>query len=189
MHPKPILTIVLTLIISLSLLAFSGCEEALRFAPSESIKQTAELTHGLAKKVNTEGAEAGSSASAKLVEGTRAALSYTGRPKVPPDPEQFDTIAAQANQDASARPDPWAVADSMFELAIGVSALVGGVYGTKALAYLKAAREKSQALKEIIKNNELFLDKAEATAKNKFKQFQRKQSPATKRLVTELKTG
>lgn len=167
---------------------FSGCQNSLRFAPTEPQKQAAELTHDLAVKVKAEGTAPGSPASEKLCEGTRAAVSYMGRPKTPPNPELYDTTVAQAQADAAQRPDPWDVADNMLELGIGISALLGGVYGAKGVRYLKQAREKSQALQEIIQGNELFMDNTDATAKSNFKQFQKKQSPATKRLVTELKS-
>ena len=54
------------------------------------------------------------------------------------------------------RPDPWQVADSALEVGIGVCALFGGVLGTRAVRFLRDARTKSQALREIIQGNELF---------------------------------
>lgn len=160
-----------------------GCE-ALRFAPKESQKQTAELTHSLARKVNTEGTAPASPASQQLVTGTMAALAYTGRPATPPDPDQFDTIAAQANQDALERPDPWEVADSVIELGIGISALLGGVYGTRAVRFLQQARMKSKALQEIVKGNELLKENG-----GNFKTAHRIQSPKTKALVAEIRAN
>jgi len=94
---KPIL---ISLLVAVALFFVSGCENSLRFAPTEPQKQTAELTHELAVKVNAEGTQPQSPASEKLCEGTRAAVSYMGRAKTPPDPQRFDTITAQANQDA-----------------------------------------------------------------------------------------
>lgn len=173
-------TVIILLLSSLVLGVF-GCE-ALRFAPKESQKQTTELTHFLAKKVNAQGTAPASPASRQLVTGTMAALTYTGRPATPPDPEQFDTIAAQANQDAMERPDPWEVADSVLELGIGISALLGGVYGTKAVKYLHQARMKSKALEEIIKGNELLKKNG-----GDFKTAHSKQSPTTKAIVAEIR--
>ena len=180
--------ILLTLAILCSFCFFCGCQDSLRFAPTEPQKQAAELTHDLAVKVKAEGTAPGSPASEKLCEGTRVAVSYIGRPKIPPNPELYDTTVAQAQVDAAQRPDPWDVADSMLELGIGISALLGGVYGAKGVRYLKQAREKSKALQEIIQGNELFMDNADATAKSNFKQFQKKQSISTKQLVTKLKS-
>ena len=71
----------------------------------------------------------------------------------------------------------------------GVSAgLVGGVYGIRIAGYLKQAREKSKALKEIVTGNELFKQLYPEQA-DRFKESQQKQSPATQKLVTELKTS
>lgn len=170
-------------IVLLAVLLLGGCE-ALRFAPKESQKQAAELTHFLAKKVNEQGTAPASPASQQLVTGTMAALAYTGRPTTPPDPEQFDTIAAQANQEALERPDPWKVADSVLELGIGISALLGGVYGTRAVRFLQQAREKSKALQEIVIGNELLKENGA-----NFKTAHRAQSPGTKAIVAEIRAN
>ena len=170
-----------------------GCEQPLRFAPSESIKQTAELTHQLANKINREGTDAQSQASEKLVNGTLVSLSYTGRPKEPPNPEDFDTISQQGQAEALERPDPWRVADHLLELAIGVVTVsgVGGAGAVKIVSSLKKAKEKSVALKEIIKGNELFKDKA-ATIPDAKEAFSKAQnlaqlSKGTKKVVAEAK--
>jgi len=184
-------TILVFLFACALLLLTCGCQEHLRFAPSESQKQSAELTNALAAKIKAEGTEPGSPASEKLCEGTRAAVSHIGRPKTPPDLQQFDTITAQANQDAIRQLDPWQVTDSILELGIGISALFGGIYGTRAVRFLKQAREKSQALKEIVEANELFKTHMNSNRTAVLKTFtadqDNKLSPTTKRLVTELK--
>jgi len=190
MTRKSLLTITLCLCAVVAFLS-SGCD-SLRLAPSESQKQTAELTHELARKVNAEGTQPASPASQRLVTGTQAALAYAGRPDVPANPDQFDTVAAQANQDALERPDPWQVADSALELAIGVCALLGGVYGTKAVRFLSQAREKSKALQEIVQGNELFkkqLGEQNAKIVTAFKKAQdeAQKSASTKVIVTEMK--
>lgn len=99
-----------------------------------------------------------------------------------------EAIARQARADGARRIDPWSTADGLLELGIGLAGLVGGAWGLRAAAFLKQAREKSQALKEIIQGNEIFkqihADSAEA-----FKQAQKNQSPATRQLVTELKAA
>ena len=41
-------------------------------------------------------------------------------------------------------------------MGIGIAALFGGVYGVRAAGFLKQAKEKSSALREIIEGNELF---------------------------------
>jgi len=90
-------------------------------------------------------------------------------------------------QQSSDRPDAWQVADSAMELGIGICALLGGVYGTRAVGFLKNAKTKSKALQEIITGNELF-KKNNQTQVTAFKQAQQNQSPETKQLVAQLKT-
>lgn len=165
-----------------------SCSEPLRFAPSEPQKQIAELTHALAARINAEGTAPATPASQKLCEGTRAAAVYMGRPKTPPDPAQFDTVAARANTDALQRPDPWSVADNLLELGIGISALIGGAYGLKGVQFLRQAREKSQALQEIVRNNELFKQQ-QSSRKADFDHIQQAQSAETKVLISKIKAS
>jgi hypothetical protein len=139
-----------------------GCEDGLRFAPSESLKQVAELTHDLAAKINAEGTSPGSPASERVMTGARASLLYMGRPKAPAEIEQFDTVTAQAITDAAKRPDPWQVADSALELGIGIAALFAGAAVLK-----RQSDEVSHA----------------------FKEAQVKQSPSTRVLVTKIRAG
>jgi hypothetical protein len=95
-------------------------------------------------------------------------------------------ITQTAISDSSERPDVWELTDAGLELAIAISALIGGVYGTKAVAYLKEARAKTKALKEIIEGNELF-KKLNADSTEAFKEAQKNQSAETKQIVTQLK--
>jgi hypothetical protein len=53
---------------------------------------------------------------------------------------------------------------------------------------LRAAREKSKALKEIVAGNELFKQLWPEHA-DRFKEAQWKQSAATKKIVTAVRTG
>ena len=179
------------IIVTLACLVFGviGCEEAFRFAPSESIKQTAELTNQMARKINTEGTGAKSPASRQLVKGTQVALSYIGRPKEVPEPEQFETVSDQAQQDAEQRPDAWQMADSAIDLGIGVCALLGGVYGSRAVKFLKVARTKSKALQEIVQANELFKETANEQTKKAFAEAQNTKqiTNGTKKIVADLK--
>lgn len=178
------------LIATLTLCVFAGCTDSLRFAPTEPQRQLAELTDAIAVKINTEGTQPLSPASEKLTEGTRAAMLYMGRPKEPPDPAKFETIANQATQDAVQRPDPWQLADSALELGIGISALLGGVYGTRAVKYLKVAKQKSAALQEIVQGNELFKAKIPPELMGDFKAEQNNaQSLPTKKIVADIRAG
>ena len=69
-----------------------------------------------------------------------------------------------------------------------VISLLGGVYGLRIAGYLKQAREKSKAIKELVAGNELFKQLWPEQA-DRFKDAQRKQSPPTKAIVTQLKAG
>ena len=125
---------------------------------------------------------------------SRAFVSYCGLPKEFPQVESADDILRDSNialarsaiSESAERPDTWQVADSALELAIGISALLGGVYGIRAVRFLKDARTKSQALKEIIAGNEIF-KKQNEPAVSAFKTAHGSQSPATRQIVAELK--
>jgi hypothetical protein len=73
-------------------------------------------------------------------------------------------------------------------LGIGIAGIIGGMYGLRAGQFLKCARDKSQALKEIIEGNELF-KQLNAEASRDFKEAHKNQSPITRGLVTEIKAG
>jgi hypothetical protein len=185
-----------TLILTILLLA--GCE-SIRFAPSQAQKQNAWLhnrtTTVAAQTASSEDASAKLQALTKLSElQSRAFTSYYGLPKEFPPAETAEDILRQSNwqlaqtalAESAQRPDAWQLADNMFQLAIGISALLGGVYGTKAVRFLKQAREKSQALKEIIAGNELF-KKEHQTSASAFKQAHKDQSPTTRQIVAQMK--
>lgn len=171
---------------AIAILLVAGCAEQLRFAPSEPIKQNAELTHQIAVKVDNEGTEAQSPATKKLVSGTQASLSYIGRPLVAPDYADFETVNTQAQIDAQERPDVGKTVDSALELGIGVCALLGGVAGLKGVQVLNMARTKAKAFQEIIKNNELFKVQSPESWEA-YKKAQAAQSPATRELVAKAK--
>ncbi len=183
-----------------------GCE-GLRFAPSQAQKQNAWL-HNRTTVITAETARGENTseklrALAKLSElQSRAFTSYFGLPKEFPQAETAEDILAQSSfalarqawLQSAERPDAWQLADSAFELAIGVCALLGGVYGTRAVKFLKEARVKSKALQEIIAGNELFKKQAAAVPNDKpavfaFKEAHKNQSPATRQIVAETKTN
>jgi len=116
-----------------------------------------------------------------------------GLPKEMPAMESVDAmladgpgLAVQAATDAQRRVDVWTMADAAMELGVGIAGLLGGVYGLRIAVFLKQAREKSSALKEIVAGNELFKQLC-PTAEGEFKQAHANQSAATKGLVTEIK--
>lgn len=188
--------IVLTCV--LMCLLSAGCD-SLRFAPTESQKQNAWLhnrtTLIAAQTARAEETSEQLQALTQLSEAqSRAFSTYFGLPKEFPQAETAGDILSESNwqlaetalQVGAERPDPWQMADSMLELGIGICALLGGVYGTRAVRFLKDARTKSQALQEIIVGNELF-KKQNATSASTFKQAHANQSPQTRHLVAQMK--
>jgi len=193
MSPK---TVICTFTFMCLLLA--GCD-SLRFAPTEAQKQNAWL-HNRTAIVTAETARA-EDTSEKLQALThlgevqsRAFSAYCGLPKEFPPAETAEDILAESNfqlasaalQESAERPDAWQVADSMLEMGIGICALLGGVYGTRAVRVLKDARGKSNALKEIIAGNEQFKKQNQSQAAS-FKQAHQNQSPQTRQLVAVMK--
>ena len=186
------------LIVALFLLFVAGCD-SLRFAPNETQKQNAYLhnrtTMIAAEMAEDEGSSNKLQAVTKLSElQSRAFLSYNGLPNEFPPAETADDVLSEASydiansaiSDSAQRPDAWELADAGMELGIGICALFGGVFGARAAAYLKKAKAKSQALKEIIEGNELF-KKLNAESVQAFKEAQSSQSAETKQIVAELK--
>jgi hypothetical protein len=185
---------------TLILLGFvlAGCE-SLRFAPTEAQKQNAWLhnrtTAIAADTARTESASEKLQALTKLSKlQSGAFVSYYGLPKEMPQADTTEEVLAESSFEltqtalvqSAARPDAFEVADNIFELAIGISALLGGVYGTRAVWFLKEARAKSKALQEIVTGNELF--KSQHTDQvSAFKQAHQKQSPQTRQLVVQMK--
>lgn len=180
------------------LLAVAGCD-SLRLAPSEQQKQNAWLHNRTAavaaETAKTEQTSQELMALTQLSElQSRAFTSYCGLPKEYPQAETTEQILGESNwqlagtaaTESAARPDPWQVADSIMEFGIGLCALLGGVCGTRAVQFLKNARTKSQALKEIVAGNELFKQQQPCQAKA-FKAAQQNQSPETRQLVAALK--
>jgi len=188
-----------TYVLIACVLTCAGCE-SLRFAPTETQKQNAWLhnrtTEITAETAKSENASEGLQALAKLSElQSRAFVSYNGLPKEFPQAETAEDILAQSNwqlartalTESAERPNAWQLADSAIELAIGVCALLGGVYGTRAVQFLRDAQTKSKALKEIVDGNELFKKQNESSVAA-FKQAQQNQSPQTRQIVAEIKT-
>lgn len=177
----------------------AGCD-SLRFAPREAQKQNAWL-HNRTAIVTAETARAEDTspklqALTKLGEvQSRAFSAYCGLPKEFPRAETAEDILAESNfqladtalQESAERPDPWQAADSMLQMGIGICSVLGGVYGTRAVRFLKDTRGKSNALKEIIAGNEQFKKQNQAQTAA-FKQAHQNQSAHTRKLVAQMKT-
>ncbi len=176
----------------------AGCQ-GLRFAPSEAQKESAWLHERTA-------ATAAETARAEEVSGQLQALTelsrsqsggiaaYFGQPEEMPQAFTADEILEHSNWDlaeaakaeGAKRPDAFKIADNVLELAIGISALLGGVFGTRAVTFLKEAKDKSKALEEIIAGNELFKKDHKESAQA-FKDAQQNQSVTTKQIVAQMK--
>lgn len=160
----------------------SGCQDAVRFAPKEQQKQLAWLTNDVAKNIEATGTDAGSPAAKKLVQGTTASALYYGPPKVPADPQDFETIAADATSQSMERPDPWEVADNLLLLAGGIATVVGGVGAQRIASNIVILRAKAKALKEVVVGNDLL-----KTNGGDFAKAHRGQSVKTRALVAEIR--
>jgi hypothetical protein len=193
--PKPVLCVFAAVICVLSA---AGCD-SVRLAPSEQQKQNAWLhtrtTSAAAETARAENTSPQLQALTQLAEQQgQAFTAYYGLPEEYPPAQTTEQILSQANWDlaktattqSAARPDPWSMADSVLEFGIGLTALLGGVYGTRIASFLKDARARSQALEEIVQGNELF-KKQQPTQADAFKSAQANQSPETRQLVAQLK--
>lgn len=177
-----------------------GCD-SLRFAPGEAQKQNAWLhTRTAAIAAETARDEVASQKLQALTRlsqlQSRAFTSYYGLPKELPQADTAEQILSESSWqlgqkalvESAERPDAWQMADNALELGIGICALLGGVYGTRAVQFLKQARTKSKALQEIIAGNELFKKHNDSSAVA-FKQAHQNQSAQTRQIVAEMKSA
>src|SRR3989339_354930 len=157
-----------SILVFVSLCLLTGCG-ALRFEPSETAKQNALLhqktTQAAAQQAKTENSSQQLRGLTELSElQSRAFVGYYGLPKEPVEADTVENIlcesntalAKQAADESVQRPDVWDIADGTLNLAIGIAAIFGGVYGTRALKFLQDAKDKACALREVVKGNELF---------------------------------
>ena len=178
----------------------SGCE-TFRFAAREEQKQNAYLhwraTELAATKAKTEQTSPQLQGLTGLAsQQSRAFVADYGMPRELPAADSAEqilngsgaAIAVTAYQQSMERPDMWQMADGAMELGIGLAGLLGGAYGIRATQFLRQAKEKSAALKEIIEGNELFKQNCPTQAAA-FKDAQAGQSAETRKIVTEVKTS
>ena len=186
-------------ILVLCLFGLCGCH-GFRYAATEAQKDNAWL-HGRVCAMASEAAVDEKSSqtlcdlTALAAEQSTAFVIDYGLPDDVPTADSVEALFAQgpaaaeaAQADASVKPDVWIVADGAIQLGIALAGLVGGAYGIRIAGYLKTAREKSKALKEIISGNELFKQLYPEQAE-RFKEAQAKQSAQTKQFVIAAKTG
>ncbi len=197
MRKTAIIIICIFLLFICFLLILSGCE-SIRRAPTQDQKQIALNTYQAASAIEARGTDPQSPAAKQVVEGSTVALTYTGLPANPVI-DDYPTTLGLASSDAAARPTIDEVLGSVeggLSLAAELAILFGvggaGVAGTKVAKWIKVARQKNQALKEIISGNEQFKHWLDTQTSNtmwaSFKDIQKKsQSASTATLVTELK--
>jgi len=175
-----------------------GCG-GLRFAPGQAQKQNAYLHHRTVqatalRAVAEEASPQLQGLSQRATQQSEAIMAYYGLPQKLPESDtleqllsaESEQITRAAGAAAMHRPDPWDVADNLLELGIAVAGVIGGVFGTRALRALQVARQKSEALREIVQNNELFKQQNPEQA-GSFKQAQQLQSDETRTLVAQMK--
>lgn len=192
---QPVL-LILTVLVGMGLT--TGCGQ-LRFAPGEVQKQNAYLHHKTVQAAALKAHEEQTSETLQDLTGraaqqSDAILAYYGLPaEMPPTQTvgeilsvENETLAQDARIAALQRPDPWDVADNLLELGIAVAGILGGVCGAKAAAALQTARQKSTALREVVRGNEIFKQSNPALTED-FKKAQAGQTETTRQLVAQMK--
>jgi len=139
-----------------------GCD-GLRFAPREEQKQNAylhwrgsALAADLAAREQTSAQLRGLTGLA--AEQSRAFVADYGLPAQLPAAESAEAIlngcgaeaAKTATEQSLERPDVWQVADGAMEFGLALAGLMGGVYGARAVKFLREARKKAKALKRVV---------------------------------------
>jgi len=194
-------SIVLVGVLAGWLMACVGGCDVLRFAPSESMKANAWVHHRTTQLAADVARDQGAGQPLEgltdlAAEQSAAFVTDYGLPReVPKVTTAADVLdgsgaalAATATAESRRRPDVWATADAAFELGIGIAGVLGGAWGLRIGQVLRRAREKSRALEEVVRGNELF-KRQNVEASTAFKRAQAGQSASTRRLVAELKTA
>lgn len=181
-------------IVILASVVLGGCD-TLRFAPGEEQRQNAylhwrgaEFAAGLAEREQASAELRG--LTGLTAKQSRAFVADYGLPKELPAADNAAAIldgsgaavASAAYQRSLARPDVWQAADGAIQFGLALAGLIGGAYGVRAAQFLRQAREKSNALKEIIEGNELFKQACPDSAAA-FKDAQQGQSAETRKIV------
>ena len=182
------------------LMSVGGCGNV-RFAPGEKQKQNAWLHNRTAFYAAQRARQEESSETLRGLTNlcelqSQAFTTYYGLPQEYPAAATIEDmlgagsteLARQATLESGERLGPFDLADSAIEIGIGISALFGGAYGVRALGFLKEAKAKTQALREIIYGNEA-LKKTDVSVAAAFKEAQKNQSAETRKIVTEVKNS
>jgi hypothetical protein len=190
----------LAFVVAVGMLFCAGCE-GVRFAPSEAQKQNA-WVHSRTAAYASQTAQ-NEQVSEKLQELTKlsetqsqAFVAYYGLPEELPKADTVNDVLSESNKQLATtaiiqskqRPDAWDIADSTLELGIAIAGLFGGAGAIRVMSFLQQAKAKSNALKEIVLANEIF-KKTNPDSAEAFKDAHTNQSPLTKQIVTEAKSG
>lgn len=189
---------VMTMMVMTICVMVFGCEP-LRFAPGEAMKTNAwvhyRTTQLAANEARNENASPELCGLTELSEKqSEAFVAYCGMPEELPatqTPEQILTdanhqLATAATEEAMQRPDPWQAADVLLQAGLAAVGVIGGVSGARIARALQKARDVNQAVREVIRGNEIF-KRNNTDAVEAFKQAQQGQSTETKKIVAEIK--
>ena len=173
------------MMVMIALLA--GC----RFAPTESQKDIAYLTHQTAQEAVQTGLTPESPKAKLLEQGTLATTVYYGTPESLPPPESFTSEnIAKASNDASRRPSAIDAGITLIDIILGTGILgvSGTVIGARVLSGLRKGRAVAIALEQVVKGNKAFIESADEAQVELLKTIQDgKQDTATKQLVAQIK--
>ena len=180
-------------------LSMGGCDN-LRFAPSEVQKQNAMLhqrtTATVAAKAKQEQTTPVLQALAdRSARQSEAMAAYFGHPKEPPLARSVDDLLSgeaisltnQAHGEALKRPDPWDLTDDLLEIALAIAGVTSGVFGARLIGFLRLARQRSRALREIVQGNQAFKQR-HPNYTEAFKMAHNVQSNDTRKIVLGLKS-
>ena len=125
---------------------------------------------------------------------SRAFVADYGMPEKPPAATTVDDILADSSfaladtafEISSDKPDAWDIADGIINAGIGVAGLFGGVWGVRLAAFLRSAKLKSNALREVVLGNEIFR-KTHGESDYDFKKAHAQQSTPTRKIVDEIR--
>ncbi len=186
------------IVMSLVIIFLAGCD-SFRFAPGEFQRQNAWLHNRTAAVAADIALSEDTSESLQRLTAlselqSRAFTADYGLPKEYPAASTPQEILAQSSyaladsaiSHSQARPDVWDMADATAELGIGIAGIFGGVYGIRLAGFLRKARAKSKALREVIEGNEIF-KRQNADSQQAFKMAQNSQSAKTRQIVAEMK--
>ncbi len=180
-------------------LLVAGCS-SIRKAPDSSEKMNAYLlsktTQAAAETAeDTQAVPKLQSLTGLAARQSKAVLEYYGKPRDIPKTtvdkllsDETKGISQLAYKNASKADNPHNILNDFLEIAIGVSGVIGGAFGLKATAFLSSAKQKAQALQEIINGNENF-KKTYPEYSSLFKKSQKDQSATTKKIVTQVKNS